>query len=81
MKGVFSNSNISFEINESIKSGKLSSFEEFALENNIDEVFYTLPLTNTNEIKELIDFLQKFCDCFEGDKLDNLTSFFNDQYR
>jgi Undecaprenyl-phosphate glucose phosphotransferase len=60
LEGVFSNSNISFEINESIKSGKLSSFEEFALENNIDEVFYTLPLTNTNEIKELIDFCDKF---------------------
>ncbi|MDG1426928.1 MAG: undecaprenyl-phosphate glucose phosphotransferase [Flavobacteriales bacterium] len=60
LEGVFSNSNISFKINENIKSGKLSSFEEFALENNIDEVFYTLPLTNTNEIKELIDFCDKF---------------------
>ena len=60
LEGVFSNSNISFKINENIKSGKLSSFEEFALENNIDEVFYTLPLTNTNEIKELIDFCDKY---------------------
>ena len=60
LDGVFSNSSISFDLNKNIKSGKLSSLKEFALENNIDEVFYTLPLTNTDEIKELIDFCDKF---------------------
>ena len=59
LKGVFANSNISFDLNPNVFSANISSLEKFVVKNSIDEIFYTLPLTNTQDIKELIDFCDK----------------------
>lgn len=58
--GVFSDSDFSFEIKDSVKTGTLDSLEKFALKNDIDEIFYTLPLTYTKKIKGLVDFCDKY---------------------
>ena len=58
--GVFSDSDFSFEIKDSLKTGTLDSLEQFALKNNIDEIFYTMPLTYTKKIKGLVDFCDKY---------------------
>jgi len=58
--GVFSNSDFSFEIKDSVKTGTLDSLEQFALKNDIDEIFYTMPLTYTKKIKGLVDFCDKY---------------------
>ncbi len=58
--GVFSDSDFSFEIKDSVKTGTLGSLEKFALKNDIDEIFYTLPLTYTKKIKGLVDFCDKY---------------------
>ena len=58
----------------------LNKFNKVISLNEKDISFAYYDDENIDKLKELIDFLQKFCDCFEGDKLDNLTSFFNDQY-
>ena len=58
--GVFSDSDFSFEIKDSVKTGKLDSLEQFALKNDIDEIFYTMPLTYTKKIKGLVDFCDKY---------------------
>lgn len=58
--GVFSDTDISFEIKDSVKTGTLDSLEQFALKNDIDEIFYTMPLTYTKKIKGLVDFCDKY---------------------
>ena len=58
--GVFSDSDFSFEIKDSVKMGTLDSLEQFALKNDIDEIFYTMPLTYTKKIKGLVDFCDKY---------------------
>jgi len=58
--GVFSDSDFSFEIKDSVKTGTLDSLEQFALKNYIDEIFYTMPLTYTKKIKGLVDFCDKY---------------------
>ena len=58
--GVFSDSDFSFEIKDSVKTGTLDSLEQFALKNDIDEIFYTMPLTYTKKIKGLVDFCDKY---------------------
>ena len=58
--GVFSDSDFSFEIKDSVKTGTLDSLEQFALKNAIDEIFYTMPLTYTKKIKGLVDFCDKY---------------------
>ena len=57
---VFSDSDFSFEIKDSVKTGTLDSLEQFALKNDIDEIFYTMPLTYTKKIKRLVDFCDKY---------------------
>jgi Undecaprenyl-phosphate glucose phosphotransferase len=57
--GVFCNQEISFEIKGGVKSGRFEGFKSFAIENKIDEIFYTMPLTYTQKIKELVDFCDK----------------------
>ena len=47
--------------------------------NNKDITFTNYDGVGEN-IEKLSKFLEEFCDCFEGNKLDKLTSFFNDQY-
>jgi Undecaprenyl-phosphate glucose phosphotransferase len=59
VKGVFADSNISFEIKENIQSGGLDEFEAFVIDNEIDEIYYTLPLTYTKKITELVNFCDK----------------------
>ena len=59
VKGVFADSKISFEIKENIKSGTLDDFETFALDNDIDEIYYTMPLTYTQKIADLVNFCDK----------------------
>mgnify|MGYP003682170835 FL=1 len=60
LKGVFSDSSISFNLKEGVKSGTLLDFEQFALKNDVDEIFYTLPLTYTKKIKDLKDFCDQY---------------------
>lgn len=52
--GVFSDDNLSFE--SKVEKGMLDDISAFALKNEIDEIYYTLPLTYTDKIKELVDF-------------------------
>ena len=52
--GIFSDISISFNTNVNI--GDLSVIKQFALDNEIDEIYYTRALTNTEEIKDLVDF-------------------------
>jgi putative colanic acid biosysnthesis UDP-glucose lipid carrier transferase len=59
IKGVFTDDDISFSINDSIKLAGLNKFKDFALANNIDEIYYTMPLTYTQEITSIIDFCDK----------------------
>jgi Undecaprenyl-phosphate glucose phosphotransferase len=58
--GVFSDSDFSFEIKDSVKTGALDSLEQFALKNDIDEIFYTMSLTYTKKIKGLVNFCDKY---------------------
>ena len=60
LMGVFSDSEITFEIKEGVISGNLEALEQFALQNDIDEIFYTMPLTYTKKIKDLVDFCDKY---------------------
>ena len=57
--GIFTENNLTFDINESIKQGNFEEIEQFAIKNDIDEVYYTMPLTYTSKIKELIAFTDK----------------------
>ena len=59
VKGVFADNNISFDVKENIRVGKLDQFEAFALDNEIDEIYYTLPLTYTQKITDLVSFCDK----------------------
>ncbi len=59
LMGIFSDTEISFEFKEGVKSGRLEDLERFALKNDIDEIFYTMPL-NKEEIKDLVDFCDKY---------------------
>ena len=60
LMGIFSDTEISFKTKEGIISGDLEALELFALKNDIDEIFYTLPLTHTKKIKDLVDFCDKY---------------------
>ena len=57
MKGIFADNKISFDIKEQIKSGGLNEFKAFALNKEIDEIYYTRPLTYTKRITDLVNFL------------------------
>jgi Undecaprenyl-phosphate glucose phosphotransferase len=58
--GVFSDSTISFAAKKGVISGDLVDLELFALKSDIDEIFYTMPLTYTKKIKDLVDFCDKY---------------------
>ena len=60
LMGIFSDTEISFKTKEGIVSGDLEALELFALKNDIDEIFYTLPLIHTKKIKDLVDFCDKY---------------------
>ncbi len=57
--GIFSDNAISFDIKDSLKQGNFEELESFAIKNDVDEIYYTLPLTYTAKIKELISFADK----------------------
>ena len=52
--GVFSDDDISFK--SKVDQGKLNEIHSFAIKNEIDEIYYTMPLTYTDKIKDLVDF-------------------------
>lgn len=54
--GVFSEDPLRFNIKEDIKIGTLKEVQDFSISNQIDEIYYTMPLTQARRIKELIDF-------------------------
>ena len=60
LMGIFSDTEISFEFKEGVKSARLEDLERFALKNDIDEIFYAMPLTHTKRIKDLVDFCDKY---------------------
>ena len=59
VKGIFSDGNISFDVKNNIRIARLDEIESFSLENSIDEIYYSMPLTYTQEIKSLVDFCDK----------------------
>ena len=56
IKGIFSDNDISFDVKDNIRIGGLKDLEFFALHNDIDEVYYCMPLTYTKKIKSLVNF-------------------------
>ena len=56
VKGIFSDGDISFGVNDNVYSGEINELESFALNNNVDEIYYSMPLTYTQKIKSLVDF-------------------------
>ncbi len=58
--GIFSDSPISFNTKDEVFLSDLADFEQFVLKHNIDEIFYTMPLTYTRKIKNLVDFCDKY---------------------
>ena len=60
LMGVFSDAAISFDTKDGVVLGNLEDLESFVLHNNIDEIFYTMPLTYTKKIKALVDFCDKY---------------------
>ena len=57
--GIFTDGETSFQVKENIKQGHFDDLQEFAIKNDVDEIYYTLPLTYTSKIKELISFADK----------------------
>ena len=60
LMGIFSDVNILFDTKKKVLRGGFQDLEAFVLENNIDEIFYTMPLTYTKKIKTLVDFCDKY---------------------
>jgi len=56
---IFAENEISFQVKEGVKKGGFDQLEEFAIKNDIDEIYYTLPLTYTAKIKAFISFADK----------------------
>ena len=56
---VFFEKNINFKLNDNIFQSNLNKISDFVLKNNVDEIYYTLPLTNTKKLKSLVEFCDK----------------------
>ena len=56
---VFSDNKLSFDLDKNIYRGSVNDSKDFVLNNSVDEIFYTMPLTNTKKIKDLINFCDK----------------------
>ncbi|MAC40436.1 MAG: undecaprenyl-phosphate glucose phosphotransferase [Pelagibacterales bacterium] len=52
--GIFYENKLTFKSN--VKSGSLNMIKDFIIEHKIDEIYYTMPLTHTNKIQDLVDF-------------------------
>ena len=59
LMGVFSDTEHTFDVKDGVTIGAINDLETFVLDNSIDEIFYTLPLTYTKKIKSLVDFCDK----------------------
>ena len=56
VKGIFFDGDVSFDVKDSIRVAGFDELESFALNNDVDEIYYSMPLTYTNKIKSLVDF-------------------------
>jgi Undecaprenyl-phosphate glucose phosphotransferase len=52
--GIFSQNKLTFKSN--VKNGSLEVVKKFIIENEVDEIYYTMPLTYTEKIQDLVDF-------------------------
>jgi len=52
--GIFSQNKLTF--NSNVKSENLNMIKDFIIENEVDEIYYTMPLTYTEKIQDLVDF-------------------------
>ena len=59
VKGFFCDNPLTFPIKDNIRIEEVEVFKDFALKNEIDEVYYTMPLTYTKKIKDLVNFCDK----------------------
>ena len=59
LMGVFSDTDHTFHVKDGVIIGTINKLGKFVLENSIDEIFYTLPLTHNKKIKSLVDFCDK----------------------
>ena len=51
---IFSENKLTF--NSNVKSENLNLIKEFIIKNEVDEIYYTMPLTYTEKIQDLVDF-------------------------
>ncbi len=54
--GIFTDKATVLQKKSNVFTASLNELKTFSLDNEVDEVFYTLPLTYTNKIKDLVDF-------------------------
>ncbi len=52
--GIFSENKLTF--NSNVESGDLEIVKKFIIENDVDEIYYTMPLTYIEKIQDLVDF-------------------------
>jgi len=57
--GIFSDKSLTFNAKDDIVIGDPKDLQNFSIANQIDEIYYTMPLTHSKKIKELIDFSDK----------------------
>ena len=57
---IFSDSQVLFNTKNDVFLSDIEDLEQFVLKNDIDEIFYTMPLTYTKKIKNLVDFCDKY---------------------
>ena len=53
---IFSDNKLKLDLDKKIYQGSIKDSKDFILNNSIDEIFYTMPLTDTKKIKDLINF-------------------------
>lgn len=51
---IFSQNKLTFKSN--VKSENLNMIKDFIIKNEVDEIYYTMPLTYTEKIQDLVDF-------------------------
>lgn len=56
---IFYEKHLKFKLNDKIYQSDLDKINQFVIENNVDEIYYTLPLTKTSKIKSLVEFCDK----------------------
>lgn len=56
---IFYEKHLKFKLNDKIYQSDLDKINQFVIDNNVDEIYYTLPLTKTSKIKSLVEFCDK----------------------